>query len=97
MTEPTSQQPPLQQPVAVNRSVSLLPSKTQQILQQPSIIRPPTNPSTLIKKIVAATKQKLKVIRKKYLNERKNKPIHYITHHTHHQIQTIIPGRDHLP
>ena len=51
MTEPTSQQPPLQQPVAVNRSVSLLPSKTQQILQQPSIIRPPTNTSTLIKKL----------------------------------------------
>ena len=42
---------PLKLPVPINRSVSLLPSKTQQIIQPPSNIRPPTNTPTLIKKL----------------------------------------------
>ena len=48
VTKITPKQSPLQLPVTVNQSVSLLPSRSQQILQQSSIIRPPTNTSTLI-------------------------------------------------
>ena len=62
---------PLKLQVPVNRSVSLLPSKTQQIIQPPSNIRSPTNTSTVIKYIAAATKQKLKAIRNKVFKRKK--------------------------
>ena len=79
MTAISPKRYPLQLSVTVNRSVSLLPNKIQQIIQEPSKIRPPTNKSTLIKTIVAAAKQKLQAIRKILFKRKKQQtnPLHY--------------------
>ena len=65
-----------------NRPDSFITTKTQQIIKQPSNIIPPTNKSTLILKIVAATKQKLQEIRKQVFkrNTHQTNKIHYFTH-----------------
>ena len=69
-------------------------TKTQQTIKQPSNIRPSNNTSTLIKKMAAATKQKLKEIRRKYLKDKDNKVIQSTILQSHHQHLNIIFSRD---
>ena len=69
-------------PLTPNRLDSFLKTKTQQIIQSPSNIILPTKTSTLIKTIVAATRQKIQAIKKyifKRIKQTKNK-MQYSTH-----------------
>ena len=93
----------MQLPVTVNRSVSLLPCKLHQIIQQSSNIRSPTNTSTLIKNIAAATKRRLQTIRKEVFKRKEQQinTLHYssnspsnINYNLRQRPSTIIPSNN---